>query len=52
MKCDFCGKEIKAGTGKMLVMNVGKVFNVCSSKCEKHLTKFKRTPGSLKWGKK
>ena len=41
--CDFCGKEIPAGTGKMYVKKDGAVFRFCSSKCEKTLNdrKFK-----------
>lgn len=51
MKCDFCKTKIPEGTGKTFVKNTGKVLHFCSSKCEKHMVKFKRKPGSLKWVK-
>ena len=36
MKCDFCSREIKTGSGKMFVKSTGKVLFFCSSKCEKY----------------
>lgn len=33
--CNFCGKEIAKGTGKMFIKKDGTVFNFCSSKCQK-----------------
>jgi len=39
VKCDFCGKEITPGTGKMYVKKDGVVFHFCSSKCEKNQVK-------------
>jgi large subunit ribosomal protein L24e len=34
MKCSFCGKPIKAGTGKMFVKNDGTIYYWCSRRCE------------------
>ena len=36
VKCSYCTKEIKPGTGKIFVAKDGKAFNLCSSKCEKN----------------
>ena len=36
VKCSYCTKEIKAGTGKLYVTKEGKAFDLCSSKCEKN----------------
>lgn len=51
VKCNFCYKELKPGTGKMFVKNDGKIFYFCSSKCERNLMKRKRKPFSFKWTK-
>lgn len=48
-KCDFCGKAIEVGTGKMFVKKDGKILNFCSSKCEKNLLKLRRKPLVTKW---
>lgn len=34
MKCSFCGKPIKSGTGTMFVKNDGTIFYWCSRRCE------------------
>jgi len=47
--CNFCGKEIAKGTGKMYVFVSGKVLYFCSSKCEKNMLKLKRDPRKFKW---
>lgn len=61
VECDFCGKEINPGTGKMYVRKDGVVWRFCSSKCQKnHVNKkykARRTPWtklfqSIKKGKK
>ncbi len=61
VNCDFCGKNINPGTGKMYVKKDGVVFRFCSSKCEKNQIskqfKARRTPWtnlfqSIKKGKK
>ena len=49
MKCSFCGKEIKQGTGKIFVLKTGKTINFCSNKCEKNQLKLKRTARNFKW---
>jgi large subunit ribosomal protein L24e len=51
MKCSFCGKELKPGTGKMFVKNDGVVFYFCSSKCEKNF-KMGRESKKSKWSRK
>ncbi len=51
MKCDFCGNEIRKGTGKIFVKKDGKILNFCSNKCEKNLNKLKRKPHIIKWTK-
>jgi large subunit ribosomal protein L24e len=48
-KCNFCGKNIEEGTGKMVVQTTGKILRFCSSKCEKNLLKLKRKPRDFKW---
>ncbi len=48
-KCDFCGKAVEAGTGKIFVKRDGKIINFCSSKCEKNLLKLRRKPLVTKW---
>ncbi|MDP2750650.1 MAG: 50S ribosomal protein L24e [Nanoarchaeota archaeon] len=49
VKCDFCGLEISRGTGKMYVKKDGRIFNLCSMKCEKNLFKLGRVPRYVKW---
>jgi large subunit ribosomal protein L24e len=34
--CNYCGSEIEAGTGTMLVRKNGQTIHYCSSKCEKN----------------
>lgn len=48
-KCNFCGKNIEKGTGKIFVTKVGKQLNFCSSKCEKNLLTLNRNPKNFKW---
>ncbi len=50
-ECSFCGYTIEKGTGKIFVLKSGKVFNFCSTKCEKNLMKLKRVPRLIKWTK-
>ena len=52
MKCTFCGKIIEKGTGKIYVKKDGKIFQFCSSKCEKNTLKLKRNPVLVKWTKR
>ncbi|MFH1623026.1 MAG: 50S ribosomal protein L24e [Candidatus Aenigmatarchaeota archaeon] len=35
MKCSFCGRPLKSGTGKMFVKKDGTVYYWCSRRCEK-----------------
>ena len=49
VKCSFCNKEIKPGTGKLYVTKDAKKYNLCSNKCEKNMLKLKRVPRKLKW---
>ncbi len=49
MKCTFCGKIIKKGTGKIYAKKDGKIFNFCSSKCEKNILKLGRKPIFTRW---
>jgi large subunit ribosomal protein L24e len=39
------------GTGKLLILNNGKLLYFCSSKCEKN-TKLKRKPQRITWARK
>jgi len=48
-RCSFCRKEIDPGTGKLYVKNDGKVFPLCSNKCEKNLFKLGRKPRLTRW---
>ena len=52
MKCTFCGKTIKMGTGKIYVKQDGKIFYFCSSKCEKNMIKLGRKPVNVGWTEK
>lgn len=51
VNCNFCGKELKKGTGKMFVQDNGAVKYFCSSKCEKNSLQLKRDPRKFKWSK-
>ena len=50
-KCNYCGKDIEKGTGKMYVEITGNVLNFCSSKCEKGTLKLGRKSRNVKWTK-
>ena len=49
VNCEFCGRNIEKGTGKIFVYKTGKFVNFCSSKCEKNLLKLGRNPKKFKW---
>ena len=51
VNCSFCGNEIEKGTGKMFVLNTGKILYFDKSKCEKNMLKLKRKASKLKWTK-
>lgn len=42
MKCTYCAKEIKKGTGMMYVFRIGTLNYFCSSRCYKSSIKMKR----------
>ena len=48
-RCSFCRNNIEQGTGKIFAKNDGKIYPLCSSKCEKNLFKFKRKPRLTAW---
>ena len=48
MKCTVCNSEIPVGTGRMLVMNDGRIVTYCSSKCRTNVA-LGREPRRLKW---
>jgi large subunit ribosomal protein L24e len=47
-KCTTCKDNIYKGTGKMFVRNDGRIFNFCSSKCQKNW-KLGRESKKLTW---
>ncbi|MDD3159936.1 MAG: 50S ribosomal protein L24e [Candidatus ainarchaeum sp.] len=49
VKCSFCGKDLKEGSGKIYAKKDGTVFYFCSGKCEKNLIELKRKPVKVKW---
>jgi large subunit ribosomal protein L24e len=49
--CSFCGEQINPGSGKIFVLNTGKILYFCSNKCEKNMLKLKRKSSKLKWTK-
>ncbi|MDD3083857.1 MAG: 50S ribosomal protein L24e [Candidatus ainarchaeum sp.] len=49
VKCSFCGKEIREGTGKLYAKKDGSISYFCSNKCEKNLIFLKRKPIKTKW---
>ena len=48
-KCNFCGKQLVKGMGKMFVYSNGKIAHFCTLKCEKNLLVLKRKPLQTKW---
>lgn len=51
VNCEFCGKEVKKGTGVKYVLDNGKTYDFCSSKCRNNTLKLKRDPRKFKWTK-
>ena len=47
--CEFCGRIIEKGTGKLFVFKTGKTAYFCSMKCEKNTLKLHRNPKKFKW---
>jgi len=50
MKCAFCGKTLRPGTGKMFVKNDGSILTFDLSKCEKNYF-MGRNPKKRKWAR-
>ncbi len=48
-RCSFCRHNIELGTGKMLILKDGRVFNYCSRKCEKNQNKLGHVGRETKW---
>jgi large subunit ribosomal protein L24e len=51
VRCSFCEKVIKPGTGKTYVKKDGKVWYFCARKCEKNMLKLRRNPSTTRWTK-
>lgn len=51
MKCNFCGKDIPAGTGKIFVRTDAKVLYFHAKKCESNALNLNRDARKLKWTK-
>lgn len=47
--CNFCGRPIEPGTGKMYVKKDGTIFHHCSNKCKKNQIDLKRVPRGTRW---
>ena len=48
-KCSFCKHNIELGTGKLLILKDGRMFNFCSRKCEKNQMKLGHVGRETKW---
>jgi large subunit ribosomal protein L24e len=49
--CNFCGKDIEPGTGKLFCKKDGSVYHFCTSKCQKNMLQLKRVPRRVRWSK-
>ncbi len=49
MKCSFCNKEIKKGTGLVYVKTDGTLLYFDTGKCIKNMLDLKRKPAKFKW---
>jgi len=49
MKCSFCGREIRPGTGFMYVKNDGSILWFCSRRCYKYMIEQGKKARKLKW---
>ncbi len=47
MKCSFCGNNIAAGTGKVIVRKDGSLSSFCGTKCERNFNI--RDPVNVRW---
>lgn len=52
VECNFCGKQVIQGTGKLYIFKDGKSIHFCGSKCEKNQIQLKRKPIKFKWTRK
>ena len=48
VKCSFCSKDIRIGTGFMLFKKTGQALNYCSRKCMRNQS-MGRNPRNFKW---
>ncbi|MCL4346898.1 MAG: 50S ribosomal protein L24e [Candidatus Thermoplasmatota archaeon] len=47
--CNFCGKDIEPGSGRMYIRTDGTVFHFDRHKCYTNFIKLKRIPRETKW---
>ncbi|MEE8132367.1 MAG: 50S ribosomal protein L24e [Nitrososphaerales archaeon] len=50
--CSFCDRQVKSGTGTMLVRNDASILYFCSNKCRKNILKLGRDARKFKWTRK
>jgi large subunit ribosomal protein L24e len=48
MKCSFCGKEIRPGTGLIFIKKDGSRLDFCTRKCERN-TALGRKSRKIRW---
>lgn len=48
MKCNYCSKEIKKGTGTMYVTKTGAISYFCSNRCYQFGVVMRRKPRKTK----
>lgn len=49
MRCSFCKKQIKSGTGKMFARDDGRIYYFDKQKCERNIFNLGRKSAKLKW---
>jgi len=49
VKCNFCGKDLPIGGGKVYAKKDGTTYYFCSNKCQKNMIFLKRKPVKTKW---
>ena len=50
--CNFCGKAIEPGTGKIYVKKDGTIYHHCTNKCKKNQIDLGRVPRRTRWTKR
>ncbi|MEM2760818.1 MAG: 50S ribosomal protein L24e [Nitrososphaerales archaeon] len=50
--CSFCDRQLKFGSGTMLIRNDGSILYFCSNKCRKNMLKLGRDARKFKWTEK